>query len=196
MSLSRHTRHLLVHLALLGPGILQGAGASATAQEDQLFKGQSPHQGAGGAAVKVHRARLEGYSDLGGGNAAAMARLKADVQHCTAANKGRVKPTTSWPQYRSAVRSDEYVAANRRIVYSSTLGYVVHPEDCSLIGAVVSSAELTSDKGICQIDMTTNRGGRLRSQGGHADAPLPKPASLNRDDVMKQMAQSGNGGDG
>ncbi len=164
--------------------------SAATAQEDQLFKSQSPHQGAGGAMVNVHRARLEGYSDLGGGNAAAMAQLKKDVQQCAATNKGNVKPVTAWPEFRHATRSDTYVAANRRIVYTSGLGYVVHPVDCSLMGEVVLSAELTSDKGICQIDIDHKIARGDCDRGGHADAPLPRPITTSKDDVIKQMERN------
>jgi hypothetical protein len=186
-----HIHRTLFRLAALCLCPLLGASASAaTTQEDQLFKSQSPHQGAGGAMVKVHRARLEGYWDLGGGNAAAIAKLKQDVQHCASVNKGRAKPVTTWPAYRSATRTDEYVAANRRIVYTSTLGYVIHPEDCSLIGEVVSSAELTSDNGICQIDIDHKIAKGDCDQSGHANAPVPPPVSASKDDVIKQMERN------
>jgi hypothetical protein len=188
-----HTRPTIARVSSAGLLMLVACLASATtSQEEQLFKSQSPHQTAGsGAMVKVHRARLDGYSDLGGGNAAALAALKKEVQACVASHRpGQARPPTVWPDYRAATRHDEYVAANRRIIYTSGVGYVVHPDDCSLISEVVSSAMLSSDQGSCQIDINHKTASGNCDRNGHANAPLPPPVTSSKDEVLRQMERN------
>lgn len=178
---------------LLAACLMFNAAAHATTtQEQQLFQSQSPHQTlSGGPMVNVHRARLEGYSDMGSSNAAAVASLKQEVQACVAAHHGaQTKPPTAWPDYRSATRTDEYVAANRRIVYTSGVGYIVRPDDCSLISEVVSTAVLSSNKGSCQIDLNHKTASGVCDRGGHADAPLPPPPGPGKDEMLRQMERN------
>ncbi|MRX11422.1 hypothetical protein GJ697_26715 [Pseudoduganella sp. FT25W] len=189
----RYLRHPIARLCGASLLLLAACAAGATTtQEEQLFKSPSPHQAlSGGAMVRVHRARLDGYSDLGGGNAAAVAALKQEVQACVASHRGgQVKPPSAWPDYRSATRTDEYVAANRRIVYTSGVGYVVHPGDCSLISEVVASATLSSDQGSCQIDLNHKTARGNCDRGGHADAPQPRPPGPGKDEVLRQMERN------
>jgi hypothetical protein len=186
-----HIHHFGVRSSSAGLLLLAACAAGATTtQEQQLFKSPSPHQTAGaGSMVTVHRARLEGYSDIGDGNAAALAALKKEVQQCVASHRpGQARPPTAWPDYRSATRTDEYVAVNRRIVYTSGVGYVVHPADCSLISEVVASATLSSDKGSCQIDLNHKIATGNCDRAGHADAPQPRPPGPGKDEVLRQMA--------
>lgn len=183
-------RYTLARLSSAGLCLLSTLPAGATTpQEEQLFKHPSPHQAQGGAMVKVHRARLEGYSELGDGNAAALTELKQQVQQCLA-RQPQARPPLAWPDYRAASRSDEYVAANRRITYTSSVGYVVHPQDCSLISEIVSTAVLTSNKGNCSIDLNHKTASGNCDRSGHADAPLPPPPGPGKEELLRQMERN------
>lgn len=186
-------KHGARSVAMAALGALLAAGAGATTQEEEaLARAKSPHQlyTHGGTAVKVHRVRLDGHLDPESGNDAVIAKLKKDVAQCLASNgpKSALKPTTSWPTYFMSGRVDEYVAANRRIRYQSGLTYSMHPANCGLVGEISSAATLQSSKGICQIDLLKKTAHGDCDRNGHADAPVPKPASGSSDGVMRRMA--------
>jgi hypothetical protein len=175
--------------------LLCGACAHATSpQEHTIFSAPMPHQVyAGGAAVKVHRVRLDGYLGSAQDDAAALAALRDQVQSCTKslAGSGRpLHPPTEWPDHASSRREDNYAAANRTIRYSSVAGYVVNPGDCSLLSEVVSRAELVSRKGVCRIDLVKKTANGECDPSGHADAPVPPHNAPPQDQLAKRIAAS------
>src|ERR1700741_2725906 len=86
----------LLCAALLGSGKLH----ATTWQEQTIFNAPLPHQlYRGGAPVKVHRARLDGYLDSPQGDAAALAALHQQVRSCMsalAASGRSLHPPTDW----------------------------------------------------------------------------------------------------
>jgi hypothetical protein len=174
--------------------LASGSAAHATSpQEETMFKAPMPHQSySGGAQVKVHRARLEGYFEGKNGNAAAIDDLKRQVRECVKAmanSPNPVRPPTVWPDYMQAHREDSYTAANRSIRYTSDVGYVVSNLDCSLMSQIESRAELVSSKGVCKIDLARKTARGDCDSNGHADAPLAKRAPAQPPpEVLKRLA--------
>jgi hypothetical protein len=172
---------------------LSTAPARATSpQEQTMFGAPLPHQlYAGGAMVKVHRARLDGYIDGERGNAAAIAELKERVRQCTtdlASSGNALHPPTVWPDYMSAHREDQYTAPNRRIRYVSGVTYGVSGTDCSLVGEIASSAMLSSSKGVCKIDLVRKTARGQCDRAGHADARPEPQTQQPMADVIRRMA--------
>jgi hypothetical protein len=183
----------LISAVFLCISLLCGAGAQATSQQEQtIFSAPMPHQRfGGGAAVKVHRARLDGYLDGPQSDAAALADLRQQVQACTKALAGSgrtLHPPTTWPDHASARREDNYAAANRTIRYTSMAGYVVNLEDCSLASEIISRAELVSRKGVCKIDLVKKTAEGECDASGHADAPVPPHNAGPQEQVAKRIA--------
>lgn len=172
---------------------LFGTAAHATSpQEHTLTGAPSPHQlYAGGPMVKVHRARVDGYFDGERGNAAALADLKERVRQCNVSLSGggrTLHPPTVWPDYMSSHREEKYSAPNRQIQYTSGVSYIVSNTDCSLVGEIVSTAMLSSSKGVCTIDLVNKTASGECDARGHADA---RPEPQNHEpmpEVLKRMA--------
>jgi hypothetical protein len=183
----------LTYCALLCAALLEGGTAHATTQQEQtIFNAPMPHQlYSGGSAVKVHRARLDGYLDNAPGDAAALANLRQQVSSCTralAASGRPLHPPTAWPDHAIAQREDVYAAANRTIRYISGAGYVVNPNDCSLMSEIVSRAELVSRKGVCKIDLVKKTARGDCDPSGHADAPIPPHNAPPQDAMARRLA--------
>ncbi|MBV7536057.1 hypothetical protein KW842_09800 [Duganella sp. sic0402] len=170
-----------------------GVACATTQQEQTVLKAPMPHQTyTGGAAVAVHRARLEGYFEGKNGNAALLAQLKQEVQQCTKslADSGRtLHPPTAWPEYVMLHREETYTAANRSIRYTTELAYGVSKEDCSLLAPIVSKAVLASSKGVCKIDISNKTARGDCDSSGHADAaPERRAAAQPPAQVRQRMA--------
>jgi len=171
------TRRLGALLCLLLP---VAAPHAASVQEKEIFGAAMPHQlFPGGAPVNVHRVRLDGYRGGEAGNAAMLAKLKAEVASCAAnltRNGGVVKPVEGWPDYFMSHRDDYYYAANRSIHYARGATYLVSIKDCSLISIPEHRAELYSAAGACQIDLVKKVAKGNCPADGFAGAPMgPKP---------------------
>jgi len=170
-----------------------GCACATSPQEETVLKAPMPHQTyGGGAAVKVHRARLQGYFEGKQGNAAALAELKQQVQQCTrdlAASGRQLHPPTTWPDFMQLHREDTYSAANRSIRYTSDLSYGVNYGDCSLLAPITAKAELVSSKGVCKIDLSAKKARGDCDLGGHADAAPEKRAPAQPPaELLKRMA--------
>jgi hypothetical protein len=173
------TLHVAILLCLALPVVPVEA---ASVQEKEIFGAAMPHQMfSGGAPVQVHRVRLDGYRGGKAGNAAMLAKLKAEVASCAAnlaGNGGSVKPVEEWPDYFMSHRDDYYYAANRSIHYARGATYFVSIKDCSLISVAEHRAELYSAFGACQVDLVKEVAKGNCPADGFASAPVgPKPAS-------------------
>jgi hypothetical protein len=184
-----------LHAGVLLAGSLLAFGAHATSpQEETIFKAPAPHQlyKRGGQPVAVHRARMQGYLEGKQGNGAALAELTRQVQRCVADATRRGQPSnppTSWPDYMLAERTDQYMAANRSIKYTSGVTYLVRYTDCSLIAEIVSTAQLVSSKGICEIDLVRKVARGSCDPGGHADALAePRTVMPDRAELLKKLS--------
>lgn len=171
---------------------LHGIAAHATtAYETSVLKANAAHVAyGGGAAVKVHRARLEGYFEGKEGNAAALAALKKDVQACmkSLADSGaKLNPPGAWPDHVTFVREEQYATATRKITYSSGATHAVDMRDCSLLAKPYAKALLVSSRGVCQIDLAAKKANGECGPGGHADAPAAAPVQPPAD-VLKRLA--------
>lgn len=173
---------------------LCGGGAFATSPQEQTIRqAPMPHQiYSGGAAVKVHRARVEGYLDGKNGNAALLDELKQLVRECvkSLARSGvPLNPPTAWPEYMLMTRQDTYTTADRNITYSTGVSYGPNYKDCSLDGPIVSSATLASSKGVCNIDFNNKTARGQCDLGGHADAaPEPRRPMHTPAEILQRMA--------
>jgi hypothetical protein len=171
---------------------LHGIAAHATtAYETSVLKANPAHVAyGGGAAVKVHRARLEGYFEGKEGNAAALTALKKDVQACmkSLADSGaKLNPPGAWPDHVTFVREEQYATATRKITYSSGATHAVDMRDCSLLAKPYAKALLVSSRGVCQIDLAAKKANGECGPGGHADAPAATPVQPPAD-VLKRLA--------
>jgi hypothetical protein len=173
---------------------MHGITAQATTQYETLvLKANPPHVVyGGGAAVKVHRARLEGYLEGKDGNAAALAALKNDVQACmkSLADSGvKLNPPNAWPEHVTVVREEQYATATRRITYTSGATHAVDMRDCSLLSKPYAKAMLASGRGVCQIDLVAKKAHGDCGPGGHADAPPVASAPAQPPaEMMKRLA--------
>lgn len=173
---------------------LHGVAAHATtAYETSVLKANPAHVVyGGGATVKVHRARLEGYFEGKQGNAAALAALKKDVQACmkSLADSGvKLNPPDAWPDHVTFVREEQYATATRKITYSSGATHAVDMRDCSLLAKPYGRALLVSSRGVCQIDLAAKKADGECAPDGHADAPAPAAAPVQPPaDVLKRLA--------
>lgn len=178
-------------LLLLASAALAWTPAKATTEsETALTNSPLPHEqlGRGRESVKVHWVRLLGYLEGEKGHAAMLDQLKADVQSCVRSPlSGQSRPPQVWPDYVQRFQSDTYEAANRRIIYSTTLGYAVNPTDCSLIETRQVKAQLASTKGTCEIDFNYKTADGVCDALAHSNAP----ALVN---FGRQAAPGGRGG--
>jgi hypothetical protein len=116
-------RFLMLMLMALAGQALAGQALATTPQERTIASATSPHLAyRGGTPVTVQYARREGYANLGGENAALIARLKQQVQDCARSNPA-AKQVTDWPDHMWFTRHEDYAAANRRIEYVMTATY-------------------------------------------------------------------------
>lgn len=189
----QYTRITSLILPALGFCCIQSGGAwAATQQEQTLASTPAPHQrySRGGAMVKVHRARLDGFLESGAGDNAGIGLLRKNVAHCLANNspKSMLKHTVDWPTHYMSSRTDEYVANNRRIRYTMGVGYIMNPVDCGLISEISSTATLSSSKGVCEIDLVKKVAQGECDSTGHADAPIPRRPNGSADEMLKRMA--------
>ncbi|MUI16371.1 hypothetical protein GJV26_28520 [Massilia dura] len=172
-----------------------GPAHATTEYETAVLKAVAPHATySGGAAVKVHRARLQGYFGGEGGNAKALAELKQGVQSCmkSLADSGvTLRPPTAWPDWVLIAREDRYTTANRLITYTSGTTHIVNNSDCSLLSKPYQRALLASSKGVCQIDLVRKTASGECDTSGHADAaPTPRSTTKPPADLIKQMASN------
>jgi hypothetical protein len=181
-------------VAIAIPLVLHLELAHATTEyETAVLKAVAPHTTySGGAAVKVHRARLQGYFGGEEGNAKALAELKQGVQSCMKllADSGvTLRPPSAWPDWVLSAREDRYTTANRMITYTSGTTHIVNYSDCSLLSKPYRMALLASSKGVCKIDLMRKTASGQCDAGGHADAaPTPRSTAKPPAEVMKQMA--------
>ena len=156
---------------------------ATTDAENQINKAAMPHQmlGAYGGMVKVHLTSLRGYLEGQPDNATSLARMQAEVSDCVRDHqKGGPppRPPRAWPEYVISGRTDTYSAVNRTISYSSGLAYAVNPADCSLIEVRNNRANLSSAKGICQIDLIEKTAHGACDAAAQADARPPARTSV------------------
>ncbi|HEX8604486.1 MAG TPA: hypothetical protein VF774_17695 [Pseudoduganella sp.] len=188
------TRFATAAVAIGIPLALHWGQAHATTEyETAVLKAAAPHATYnGGAAVKVHRARLQGYFGGEEGNAKALAELKQGVQSCmkSLADSGTtLHPPSAWPDWVLIAREDRYTTANRMITYTSGTTHIVNNSDCSLLSKPYHRALLASAKGVCQIDLVRKTASGQCDAGGHADAPpTARGAAKPPADWMKGMA--------
>jgi hypothetical protein len=162
---------------LLACGGLASVPAHATTDgETALANSPLPHErlGTGRDSVQVHWVRLRGYFEGTKGHAAMMDELKSDVRNCVqmAQRDGRqTRPPQAWPDYVMVLQRDSYDASNRSISYGTTLLYTVNPSDCNLVENRTTVAQVTSTKGICQIDLATRKAHGACDANTHANAP-------------------------
>lgn len=187
-------RHATAAVAISIPLTLHcGVAGATTEYETAVLKASPPHVTySGGAAVKVHRARLQGYFGGEEGNATALAELKQGVQACmkSLADSGvTLRPPSAWPDWVLIAREDRYTTANRAITYTSGTTHIVNNSDCSLLSKPYFRALLASAKGVCKIDFVKRTASGQCDPGGHADAPpATRGAAQPPADWMKKMA--------
>lgn len=169
-----------------------GHAAASTEQERTVTNAPSPHQlyGHGGVMVKVHRARMDGYSGSVEQNSELIADIKKQVADCVTGHgpNAALKPPTEWPTYFHGHRTDEYIAANRRIKYSMGVGYAVNQNTCGLFSFITSTAMLSSTKGVCTIDLVSKVASGQCDANGYADAPIPPRRPLSANPLIERLA--------
>lgn len=181
-------------LIVLWPLIPLSAAATTPAEEQQ-FNTPMPHVAleGRGAAVQVHRVRLQGYFEGEPDNATRLRNLKAQVASCVEIWPGTARPPTVWPDYIGSQREDTYHAANRTISYMQALAYGMSPADCSLIEVRNYTAVLSSRKGLCKIDMLAKTAVGACDAQGHAKVPPAPVRPATRAD-LRALAAAHEGG--
>lgn len=168
-----------------------GHAAASTEQERAFTNAPPPHElyGRGGVMVKVHCARMDGYSGTVKSNSELAAGLKKQVSECVKHGRNAaLKPATEFPTYFHGDRTDEYVAANRRIKYFMAVGYGVNINTCGLLTVPIATAELISSKGTCTIDLVKKFAKGQCDANGFADAPIPPRPNRSPDALIERLA--------
>ena len=178
---------------------LIGSRAGATTEaENTRANAPMPHQklGAGGAMVKVHFTRLDGYLEGRPDNAAQLAEMKAEAQKCVRQHQETGRPTNpprAWPDFVLSGRTDRYSSANRTIAYQFGLTYGINQTDCSLLEIASASARLVSSIGNCEIDLLKKTANGACDAQAHANARLPlRVAASSLADVEEALRKAPN----
>lgn len=191
--MSSSSKTLIILWLLLCCGLV----SAGTPAEEKLFTATMPHESLAGGkgSVRVHHVRLQGYLEGNPSDKIRLAQLKDAVLACVRRHQsaGRdVAAPTEWPDHLLSSREDIYYAKNRRIRYSTVIGYGLNPSDCSLLEHISRTADLVSSKGACDVDLASRTARGTCPADGHANAPtrqVPLDASSGGDEALKQLAR-------